>query len=86
MVRFFILTLLLFLGWSTQAQNGDNLFDDTFLHVIEINSVEPMSYEDFHTQLHDSHDQVFYDYTLEKDYFPATVIYRVRRQQHHPFR
>ena len=51
------ITIILILLYSTigMAQNGDNIFNDAVIHTIEINSIAPYTYEEFHDTLHASH-------------------------------
>lgn len=69
------LTILLFfvLAFDCAAQAGNDLFDDTYIHVIEINSVEPLSYSEFHNQLFDSHEPASSNHLIERANFPAVV-------------
>ena len=40
-----ILSLLcVIISINCTAQDGDNLFEDTYIHIVEINSIEPLSY------------------------------------------
>ena len=74
MKKFLTLSLLcIIISINCTAQDGDNLFDDTYIHIVEINSIEPLSYNDFHTELYNSHQAVYWDYSGEKPYFPAVV-------------
>lgn len=71
--HFFFLTFILFYQFSF-SQNGNSLFDDTYIHDIRINSLAPYSYQQFHDTLHSSHSKVFSltDSSL-KNYYRASV-------------
>ena len=74
MRKFLILSLFCaIVSVNCTAQDGDNIYDDTYIHIVEINSIEPLSYNDFHTELYNSHQAVYWDYSGEKPYFHAVV-------------
>ncbi len=55
------------------SQNGDVLFDDTFIHTIEINSLESYTYEEFHDTLYANHLEAFYTNTISTEYLKSSV-------------
>ncbi len=66
------LILCITLGFS---QSGNSLFDDTYIHNIEINSIDTYTYDEFHNVLYNSHLAVYWstDSSL-KNYFMAELI------------
>lgn len=54
------------------SQNGNALFDDTLIHNIQINSIDPYTYEQFHDILDKSHEKVFWS-SESKNYYKASV-------------
>ncbi|MGB0838522.1 MAG: CotH kinase family protein [Chitinophagales bacterium] len=70
--HFLITALLLLCSYLSFGQNGNNLFDDSFIHTIAINSIAPFSYEDFHDTLHTNYAENLYG-SVSKPYFPTTL-------------
>ncbi|MCB9360697.1 MAG: CotH kinase family protein [Flavobacteriales bacterium] len=73
--KLIVLFLSLSISKSLLSQNGNSLFDDSYIHTIEINSIAPYTYEQFHDTLFNSHLQVFWlSNSSLKNYYKASVV------------
>lgn len=72
--RFFLSFGLMCMSFTTYTQDGNDLFDDTYLHTVEIQSLEDLTYLDFHEQLAISHSGYYAaPIGLDEPYFMASI-------------
>ena len=71
--KFFILGLLSLFCNRALSQIGVNIFDDTYIHIIQINSLENITCEEFHDTLYTIYAPEQEARTSDRTYFPSSV-------------
>jgi len=71
--EFFILGLLSLFCNRAISQVGVNIFDDTYIHIIQINSLENITCEEFHDTLYTIYAPEQEARASDRTYFPSSV-------------